>query len=431
MAQIIHIGSAGSPGPSSDDHFAPKIIVGNVPNGDPALASLWPFRYIPDFGDGVGIAQALLEAAILGQNGDVYLRPGVYDFGLPGSPALPLSVPTGTSLRGPGPGVPLVFGGNPNGGALLRLSPDQRELLVLGGTSSIRQLGIEITTPNPGASGFFVVNAGINGEPAFIDQVPIFITADDPSDESLAAIFRGDFITFREVIVVSQGPYRTGSLIGIDAINPQCGAVQIQGLDTGIRSDGGSFENLTLIDVDQGMVFSGGGGTVRISDLLLNADTNGIVFSGFDNPAMIVNAQLFGSSGGVAVGIDFQGTGQLNLSNARVSGWVTGVRVLQANGSQLSNVAVDARDFGIDIDASLDATISGCVVGGFGSPGSRGIFVRPGSENATITGSRLRGWDVGVELGSEYGILIANNLRFNTVSYQAVSATNEVSHSQV
>lgn len=429
--RISRFGSdGGGPPPQIQDHFAPKIIVGNVPNGDPAAPQAFPFRYIPDPGDGSGIAQALLEASVAGQQGDVYLRPGVYDFGLPGSPLLPLSIPATTSLRGSGPGVPVALGGNPSAGALLRVSPSQRGLFAVGATSSIRQLAIEIPNPSPGASGTFMVNAGINGEPAFIDQVPVFITADDPSNESLTAIFRGDFITFREVIIVSQNPYRTGSLVGIDAINPQCGAVQVQGLDIGIRSNGGGglFENLTLVELDQGMVFSGGGGTVRISDLSLTADTNGIVFAGFNSPAVIVNAQIFG---GTAVGIDFQGAGQLNLSNARVSNWATGVRVAQASGSQISNVAVDARDFGIDVDNSIDATISGCVVGGFGSPGSRGIFVRPGSENATITGSRLRGWDVGADLQSDYSTLVANNMRFNTIAHLTSTGTNEIAHNQV
>lgn len=434
--RISRFGSdGGGPPPQIQDHFAPKIIVGNVPNGDPAAPQAFPFRYIPDPGDGSGIAQALLEASVAGQQGDVYLRPGVYDFGLPGSPLLPLSIPATTSLRGPGPGVPVAIGGNPSAGALLRVSPSQRGLFAVGATSSIRQLAIEIPNPSPGASGTFVVNAGINGEPAFVDQVPVFITADDPSDESLTAIFRGDFITFREVIILSQDPYRTGSLSGIDAINPQCGAVQVQGLDVGIRSDGGSFENLTLVDLDQGMVFSGNSaGPVRISDLLVSADTNGITFlAPFNGPALIANAQLFGNSDGVAVGIDYQGSfsGPLSLSNSRISNWLTGVRLFQANGSQLSNVAVDARDFGVDVDNSSDVTVTGCVVGGFGSPGSRGVFVRTGSENVTITGSRVRGWDVGADLQSNHSTLVANNMRFNTIAHLTSTGTNEIAHNQV
>lgn len=428
-------GTGGGPPPQIQDHFAPKIIVGNVPNGDPAVAQTFPFRYIPDTGNGAGVAQALAEASAPGQQGDVYLRPGIYDFGLPGSPTLPLAVPIGTSLRGPGPGVPALLGGNPSAGALLRLSPAQRELLAVGSTAAVRQLGIEIPNAAPGAAGSFMVNAGISGAPAFIDQVPVFVTADDPSNESLTAIFRGDFITFREVIIVAQGPYRTGSLVGIDAINPQCGAVQIQGLDTGIRSDGGSFENLTLIDLDRGMVFSGGGsGSVRISDLLVSADTSGITFlAPFNGPALIVNAQVFGSSGGVAVGIDYQGafSGPLSISNTRVGNWLTGVRLLQATGSQLSNVAVDASDIGVDVDNSSDVTLAGCVIGGFGSPGSRGVFVRPGSENATITGSRIRNWDVGADLQSDYATLVSNNMRFNTIAHLTSTATNEVAHNQV
>lgn len=435
--------SGGGPPPQIQDHFAPKIIVGNVPNGDPAVPQAFPFRYIPDPGDGSGIAQALLEAGAAAQQGDVYIRPGVYDFGLFAG-ALPLTVPPGTSLRGPGPSVPVSIGGNPNSGALIRTSPTQRSLFVLGSTSAFRQIGVEVTTPAPGAVGSYVLDAGITGAPAFIDQVPIAVTADETQagNESLLAIVRGDFITLREVIMGRFGgtPYRTGSLIGIDAVDPQLGAVQVQGLDTGVRAVGGTFINVTLIEHVDALVFSGGGGGVRVSDLVATAERNGIVFSSpLDGSAVIVNAQVFGGDGqggpATGIGVDVQASpgGTLHLSNSRVTGWAQGVR-LSANDSQLSNVRIDAQLVGVDLFAASDVTISGCVIGGFGAPGSQGILVRPGSDNATISGSRVKNWDSGVDVQAQYATIVSSNLRFNTVPLlvlPAVSGNTESAHNQV
>lgn len=82
------------------DKFAPKYLVGNVPNGDSATAySSGGFVYIPDPGDGSGIASALSSASIV--LGDVWIRPGLYDFGS-GGVAMPLTVPPGCRVQGAG-----------------------------------------------------------------------------------------------------------------------------------------------------------------------------------------------------------------------------------------------------------------------------------------------------------------------------------------
>lgn len=76
MAQILFIPFAGSGGGSQQDHFAPKYVVGNTPAGDTPLAySMGGFNYIPDPGDGSGIALALAQSA---GPGDIWIRPGTY-----------------------------------------------------------------------------------------------------------------------------------------------------------------------------------------------------------------------------------------------------------------------------------------------------------------------------------------------------------------
>jgi len=82
------------------DKFAPKYLVGNVPAGDSATAySSGGFVYIPDPGDGSGIASALSSAAAV--LGDVWIRPGLYDFGS-GIVVMPLTVPPGCRVQGAG-----------------------------------------------------------------------------------------------------------------------------------------------------------------------------------------------------------------------------------------------------------------------------------------------------------------------------------------
>ncbi len=116
IPNIPQFGSGGGPPPpppTSQDRFAPKYLVGNVPAGDSAVPyNTGGFRYIPDInGDGTGIETALLAAAATG--GDVWIRPGTYDFGLVGSPLTPLTIPAGVRVQGVG------SSGAPNFGTIL------------------------------------------------------------------------------------------------------------------------------------------------------------------------------------------------------------------------------------------------------------------------------------------------------------------------
>jgi hypothetical protein len=88
-------GSGGDP-----NRFAPKYIVGNIPAGDdPTYTFAGGFIYIADPGDGTGIEAALSQASLA--PGDVWIRPGTYDFGT-GAVAMPLTIPAGTRVQGSG-----------------------------------------------------------------------------------------------------------------------------------------------------------------------------------------------------------------------------------------------------------------------------------------------------------------------------------------
>jgi len=105
--RISQTGSGPTPPGDSQDRFAPKYLVGNTqaPYNDSAVAyNTDGFRYIPDTGNGAGIAAALLaaNAGLGGVTGDVWIRPGTYNFGLAGSPSTPLTIPAGVRVQGAG-----------------------------------------------------------------------------------------------------------------------------------------------------------------------------------------------------------------------------------------------------------------------------------------------------------------------------------------
>src|SRR5512147_636115 len=77
--QIGLTSAVGAAPPAALDRFAPKVIVGNTLSGDSALAySTDGFNYVPDPGDGSGIAAAIAILVALGFAADICIRPGTY-----------------------------------------------------------------------------------------------------------------------------------------------------------------------------------------------------------------------------------------------------------------------------------------------------------------------------------------------------------------
>jgi hypothetical protein len=118
------------------DHWAPRFLVGNVLAGDPATPQTGPFRYIPDPGDGSGIALALAEASVLATQGDVWIRPGTYTRPVGSTP---LTIPPGVLVRGSGATTLIVAAASGDQG-----------VFVLGAGSQLRD--VNITVPASGAS---------------------------------------------------------------------------------------------------------------------------------------------------------------------------------------------------------------------------------------------------------------------------------------
>jgi len=95
---------AGGGAAAGPDRFAPTILVGNTAEGDSAVAyNTDNFVYIPDVGDGLGIEAAIAYVTgTLAGYGSILIRPGLFDFNQPTSPAAPFYLPTGCVLRGSG-----------------------------------------------------------------------------------------------------------------------------------------------------------------------------------------------------------------------------------------------------------------------------------------------------------------------------------------
>jgi len=105
----VPVSSGGCCEPSAlagGDHFAPKYLVGNVLAGDSAVPQVGAFRYIPDPGDGTGIALALAEA--IASPGDVMIRRGTYT---KAAGQLRFAVPAGVRVYGAGSST-VIIGSN-------------------------------------------------------------------------------------------------------------------------------------------------------------------------------------------------------------------------------------------------------------------------------------------------------------------------------
>jgi hypothetical protein len=101
--------TTGGSGPSGPDRFAPLVIVGNTLEGDPAVAyTTDEFHYVPDTGNGAGIATAMTLVPASG--GRVYIKRGTYTFSNAGGPTGPIAVPTNTTVQGEGRNATVILG---------------------------------------------------------------------------------------------------------------------------------------------------------------------------------------------------------------------------------------------------------------------------------------------------------------------------------
>jgi hypothetical protein len=226
--------TGGGPTPPSGDpnRFAPKWIVGNIPAGDsPTYTFDGGFIYIPDPGDGTGIQAALSQAALT--PGDVWIRPGTYDFGA-GAVAMPLVIPAGCRVQGSGFGASYgtilqaksaasdtqaVFrlGDLSQLHNLLIIVPesegagiDDYVVRVEGIGGTIANIGIvaSMTTGTPSALRYLLrINPGNSGPPISLENVLLnnqTFAGDTPTDSALLLVQTGN-VTARNITTSGGG----------------------------------------------------------------------------------------------------------------------------------------------------------------------------------------------------------------------------------
>lgn len=195
-------GGSGPTPPASVDRFEATIIVGNVPNGDPATAQAGAFAYVPDTGDGVGLATALSDAASSGLPTRIRLRPGTYNFGSLGNPvSLPRTIPPNVTLEGSGEGVTIVGG---------RLT--DRHVFDVSAGANLRDLTISLPNPFGNVNGARVVRLF---ESAVVERVTIEVGTDlgVQDNDSLQALFdlQGLYARVLDCLAVYNPPMTTAT----------------------------------------------------------------------------------------------------------------------------------------------------------------------------------------------------------------------------
>lgn len=178
----------GGGGGQTQDHQAPRVIVGNAPAGDTAFVC-----DILDPGDGSGIASALAAAV---SPTDIWIRSGTYDLGA-GAVVGPLVVPTNVTVRGAGAEATIIRG-----------RADQRQVFDVGTNCFFESMTISMPVPNGAPAGTEVI---IIRDGTLIDSVLIRFdeyTAPDLANESLRNGFNFRGFAIGTKLLVDGGPRR-------------------------------------------------------------------------------------------------------------------------------------------------------------------------------------------------------------------------------
>lgn len=294
----------GPGGSQTQDHQAPRAIVGNALEGD----TLFVCDFL-DPGDGTGIQAAL--AALPANGGDVWVRPGTYDLGQGG--VCPLVIPNNSRVWGAGKSTVLVG------------DPIQRTMFSMTPFANLSQLQIQMPDAVVGATGAYVVAlASLVG----IDDVTLTFQGivSTPEESLIGAI--GD--------LASAGVQIRNCLIGgvLGQVGPFACidiASQLNQLVNNICF-GGDFA-LRL-----------GGSDITVTNQVVSSSTGGAFVSGGRQRVELV--------GRVNGGRVFDCVGLIFSS---VSG-------------QVDNIQAPGGTIGINIDSACEAVnVTNCTVFGFGT----------------------------------------------------------------
>lgn len=368
-------------GAATRDHQTAKYIVGNELAGD--TIDVCDFL---DPGDGSGFAAAIAAAVAaapldFSYAGDIYLRPGAYNMGLPGSPALPLELPTIVTIRA-------AVSTNDLGCATIVVG-DSRQLFtqnaLLGSALlTIENVNVALSPVVGVATGDVVIGTPLAATTMDIILRNVHIIPPvESAGETVTHLVNG---ISTEVVgggVLSSSfelvAYRGESVIVRDA--------SINQVAVGIES----FAAL-LVE---------GSSIVASAGIVASASSNG-------TPASITgNTLSTASSSGVCVDISTPDSAPAITGNT-FSACGTAVRTA-ATAVVTGNRVGLAAAIGVEIlDSAAGSVVSGNVINGNGS--SIGISAQ--GLNAAITGNTLLSHDVGVDVavGASRTLIVGNTI---------------------
>jgi hypothetical protein len=363
-------GTPGPPGPPGDDRFAPKYLVGNIPNGDtaPALALLG-FFYFPDPGDGSGIAAALAAANPLfgGIPGDVWIRPGTYDFNL-GAVVAPLAIPASVRVYGSG-----------NTTAIIGRTTGDQGIFTMASLSQLRDLRMLVLASDAGSLGSDAM-VHVIGEGAILQNLQfVLTTATDGQlregirfDTTFTALASDMLNVGVSIATLTGGASPTRGIALFNNAFTFARHVQTLGGDEAIFSSSSIFVCKDLLALNWslfGIRHVGNGGAVRIDESISQSD--GV------------------SVGGYCVSLEGQGGHVLRSMSCQNNG--------SAGSRGVSVVAPGVGDFIFTVEIDDCEAIN--VARGFqlGDPDA-GYVTDISVVNCTVTGA------------VEYGIVIGNAL---------------------
>jgi hypothetical protein len=362
----IHIqqnGGGSGPPPSIDDHFAPKYIVGNVPAGDPAVMQGPPFVYVPDVGDGAGIALALSQPF---GPGDVWIRPGVYNYNL-GAVVAPLVIPSGVRVYGSG-----------NTTSIIGRSTLNQGVFTMGSLSQLRDMRLLVLASDAGSLGSDAV-VRVIGEGAIFQNLQIaFVTAAggqlregirfDAAFTALASDLLNVGVS-AATLTGSASPTRCIALFNSAFVFAR--HVQTLGGDEAIYSEQGIFICKDLLALDWslfGVRHVGKGGAIRIDEALMQAAAASVggfcvsLAGGRGHVLRSVSCQNSGSAGAVGIAVVPPPTGTIDRVQiddcetfSTEIGIVLGGPKSSVTDASVVNCTVDLTSYGIVVQNALSA----------------------------------------------------------------------------
>lgn len=274
----VHIppfAGSGTPTPpvALTDHFAPRYIVGNVPAGDPNTAQAAPFVYIPDPGDGTGIASALALASAT--PGDVWIRPGTYNLTTRAAALAAMLVPAGVKVRCAGRGLVTIVGQTALDQGVFRMAAnsaleDCTITVAAGANGTAGQRGVITVEGDAVALARVSVSGALNAAAALraaisLAPLAVFGLPQSVSVQDISATFTGTNGT----------------------VDP-CAPIEIQPAPNSSAAWSMSVENLTTSGGDYGIVDPNANATSPTSFISLrDATLSGWVYGGLSTWSVV------------------------------------------------------------------------------------------------------------------------------------------------